>query len=213
MRQYPNGAFRALAQNRQARLAEPAGGLPPGDRPEAAQFGGDPECTRQPDGVPCWMEVATRRGCYVWNPNPQPDEAVTWTGECSGGFAEGTGSLTWAYSGTQEVATGGRVRDGKMDGRWTVTVTEADGRVSRRFEATFADGRPQRQEPSAAPAGQSAESQEQQPPPPRPSSAAGRACEIPGYPSPADVASLGLRWCGSNVGFKRRAFALQAAGA
>ena len=40
-----------------------------------------------------------------------------------------------------------------------------------------------------------------------------RTCEIPGYPSPTDVQSLGLSWCGSNVGFQRRAFALQAAGA
>ena len=40
-----------------------------------------------------------------------------------------------------------------------------------------------------------------------------RACEIPGYPSPTDVAALGLNWCGSTVGFQRRAFALQAAGA
>ena len=41
----------------------------------------------------------------------------------------------------------------------------------------------------------------------------GPACEIPGYPTPADVQSIGLSWCGSTVGFQRRAFALQAAGA
>ena len=38
-------------------------------------------------------------------------------------------------------------------------------------------------------------------------------CEIPGHPSPTDVQGLGLSWCGSNVGFQRRVFALQAAGA
>ena len=41
----------------------------------------------------------------------------------------------------------------------------------------------------------------------------GRACEIPGYPRPANLSNLGLNWCGSNVGFQRRAFGLQAAGA
>ena len=41
----------------------------------------------------------------------------------------------------------------------------------------------------------------------------GPACEIPGYPSPTNVQRLGLSWCASTVGFQRRAFALQAAGA
>ena len=41
----------------------------------------------------------------------------------------------------------------------------------------------------------------------------GPRCEIPGYPSPADIQNVGLNWCGPSVGFQRRAFALQAAGA
>ena len=41
----------------------------------------------------------------------------------------------------------------------------------------------------------------------------GPACEIPGYPTLSNVQTQGLSWCGSNVGFQRRAFALQAAGA
>ena len=49
--------------------------------------------------------------------------------------------------------------------------------------------------------------------PPAPRQTGGPTCEIPGYPSPTDVQGLGLSWCGSNVGFQRRAFALQAAGA
>ena len=40
-----------------------------------------------------------------------------------------------------------------------------------------------------------------------------RACEIPGYPRPTDVATLGLDWCPGNVSIQHRAFALQAAGA
>ena len=39
-----------------------------------------------------------------------------------------------------------------------------------------------------------------------------RQCEIPGYPTPPDLGSVGLSWCGSNIDFQRRAFALQAAG-
>ena len=46
-----------------------------------------------------------------------------------------------------------------------------------------------------------------------PTASQGPGCEIPGYPSPADIQNVGLNWCGPNVGFQRRAFALQAVGA
>jgi hypothetical protein len=41
----------------------------------------------------------------------------------------------------------------------------------------------------------------------------GPGCAIPGYPAPANIQSLGVSWCGPNVDFQKRAFALQAAGA
>ena len=41
----------------------------------------------------------------------------------------------------------------------------------------------------------------------------GPTCEIPGYPAPTNPQGLGLSWCGPAVGFQRRVFALQAAGA
>ena len=44
-------------------------------------------------------------------------------------------------------------------------------------------------------------------------STSGPGCQIPGYPTPTNVQSLGLNWCESNVDFQKRAFALQAAGA
>ena len=37
-------------------------------------------CTGQPKGTSCWMELANVPGCYVWNPDFQVDETVTWTG-------------------------------------------------------------------------------------------------------------------------------------
>ena len=48
---------------------------------------------------------------------------------------------------------------------------------------------------------------------PEPLQPRGPACEIPGYPNPANVEGLGLSWCGPSVGLQRRGFALQAAGA
>ena len=41
----------------------------------------------------------------------------------------------------------------------------------------------------------------------------GPGCEIPGYPTPANIQSLGVSWCGPSVDFQKRAYALQAAGA
>ena len=41
----------------------------------------------------------------------------------------------------------------------------------------------------------------------------GPRCEIPGYPNPVNVETLGLNWCGSTVSLQRRVIALQAAGA
>ena len=73
------------------------------------------------------MEIFGRPGCYVWNPNPQPNETVTWTGECGGCLAQGTGALTWVSDGNEQVITGQR-RDGKSDG-YTV-IRYADGGVS-----------------------------------------------------------------------------------
>lgn len=40
-----------------------------------------------------------------------------------------------------------------------------------------------------------------------------QACEVPGFPRPSDIQSLGLNWCPSNVDFQLRVIALQAAGA
>ena len=205
LRQFPNGAYRALAENRLARLREPATDRPQGAQPGPARFGGDPVCTRQSDGVSCWMEVADRPGCYVWNPNPHPGETVGWTGACAGGFAQGMGSLTFSSAYIQQTVTGGSLRDGRFDGTWTITNRRAaGGPVLERFEQTYADGQLQdRQELPEQAADSPAGWREQH----------GRACEIPGYPRPANLPNLGLNWCGSSVDFQRRAFALQAAGA
>ena len=204
LRQFPNGAYRALARNRLARLRGPAR-PPPGDRPPVAQFSGSPVCTREPRGVPCWMEVDNRPGCYVWNPNPQPEETVSWTGDCASGFAQGAGALTFSSAGGQEAVTGGRLRDGKLDGTWTITTRrQAGGPILERFELTYADGQLQEQQDVFE---QAADNR------PEPREQQGPACEIPGFPRPADPRNLGLNWCSSNVDFQLRVFALQAAGA
>ena len=129
------------------------------------------------------------------------------------------------------MANGGRLRNGKMDGTWAVTEQGPGRREPRTFEATFADGEPQSVAPTAPPGGQSAVLQEdslrpprpQEPPPPprpeptprpqRPPSAVSGVVRDPRVSGASNVDRLGLRWCSSTVGFQRRVFALQAAGA
>ena len=48
---------------------------------------------------------------------------------------------------------------------------------------------------------------------PPPSQQQGPGCEIPDYPTPASIQSLGVSWCGLGVDFQKPAFALQAEGA
>ena len=155
--QFPNGVFRTLAEVRLAALragssAAPAaagvGGTPAtgsrvsgtpaagvDTRPSAGTvFRPDQTCVGQAVGASCWMEIAGQLGCYVWNPNLQVGETVTWTGECSGGLAQGTGSLTWVWDENESASTG-RLQNGEKTGHWVHRA--ADGGVS---EGPYVDG-------------------------------------------------------------------------
>ena len=41
-----------------------------------------------------WVADA-KSGCQVWNPNPQLEETVAWSGSCANGRAEGHGTVRW----------------------------------------------------------------------------------------------------------------------
>jgi len=44
-----------------------------------------------------WITTEGQR-CRVWDPDPKPNETVTWSGDCPGGLADGEGVQQW-YSG------------------------------------------------------------------------------------------------------------------
>ena len=106
-----------------------------------------PECSPLPEGPACWMELTSHPGCYVWNPAPQATETATWTGECSAGFAEGPGTVTWTYrDGEQEQEASLRfgqphgpsvIRDGE---RWVSEGPYRFGKESGHWVVRFADG-------------------------------------------------------------------------
>ena len=84
---------------------------------------GESVCTDYPEGQACWMELDNIDGCYIWNPNPQQSETVIWSGHCSGGLVDGTGTVTWTYGTNGENTSTygpGPYQNGKRHGTWIV---------------------------------------------------------------------------------------------
>ena len=87
-----------------------------------------PICTGDYSPDSCWMEIADRPGCYLWNPFPQDDETVTWNGECSNGLAQGVGRTTWYKNHEPYQVWEERAVEGKADGWALATYFEDEGR-------------------------------------------------------------------------------------
>lgn len=80
----------------------------------------------------CWMEVANQPGCNLWS--PQGRDRGTWSGQCAGGYAQGTGTIVW--SGGSIIDETGTHIDGIRHGRWIVRWN-FDGTVE---EGIYVDG-------------------------------------------------------------------------
>jgi hypothetical protein len=83
--------------------------------------------TRQPG----WI-VDPRTGCRAWDANPQPNEAISWSGDCRNGFAQGHGVLQWFQGGRPVAEAKGWWRSGKMHGHGVVRLANGeryDGRL------------------------------------------------------------------------------------
>ena len=74
--------------------------------------------------------------CQVWDPNPQIDESVAWSGSCANGRAEGPGTVQWMKGGTAIETDGGVWRDGRQTGKGVQTWPAG------RYEGDLADGEP-----------------------------------------------------------------------
>jgi hypothetical protein len=60
--------------------------------------------------------IQTKEGCKVYNPRPQKNETITWTGKCADGYANGGGTLTWFKSGKQNQQYTGHMKRGIPNG-------------------------------------------------------------------------------------------------
>ena len=131
LRQFPNGIFRVLAQNRLAALGAPGSDLPAPNRfPAEADSQADHVETPQPicederkwDDPPCWVELTSHPSCYVWVRHQSVVvSSMGWTGSCANRRAEGSGTLEWITSNefTYPQRATGLLRGGKRTGRWT----------------------------------------------------------------------------------------------
>ena len=74
-----------------------------------------PICTGRASSEGCWAEISNHPGCYLWNPGLQEDSSANWSGECSEGFAEGRGEVTWSWNDGSATETG-LLQGGRREG-------------------------------------------------------------------------------------------------
>src|ERR1700676_5352369 len=59
----------------------------------------------------------TKSRCKVWNPHPQPNETVNWSGGCVNGLAQGSGNLQWLRNDKPYEKDEGEWNGGRQWGR------------------------------------------------------------------------------------------------
>ena len=79
--------------------------------------------------------VDQKTGCRIWDDLPAPNEVVSWSGDCKGGYAEGRGTAQWIIKGKFVDRYDGEMRAGKMIGAGTLSFPNG-----MRYEGTFKDG-------------------------------------------------------------------------
>ena len=75
-------------------------------------------------------------GCFWWNHHYYSDRPVYWSGPCSGGIADGDGTLSHpSGSGHSAVDATGKIANGKAHGRWVGRYAEGV------WEGPYVDGK------------------------------------------------------------------------
>jgi hypothetical protein len=92
--------------------------------------------------IPKWIDT-DRADCQTWDPYPQRNETVTWTGDCRSGKAEGKGKLTWHYNdparGELTETSEGTLVAGKLDGQGT-SIMPSGNRYEGMYRAGMRNG-------------------------------------------------------------------------
>ena len=73
----------------------------------------------------------------MWNPHPEPNEKINWSGRCEGTIAQGSGTLQWFKDERPNGSYEGEMRYGMYNGHGT------DYRVDgRKYVGEWKDGLP-----------------------------------------------------------------------
>jgi MORN repeat len=78
----------------------------------------------------------TAQGCKVWNPHPQPNETIRWSGACANGFAHGRGAAQWFRGNLPFESDEGEWREGRQTGFGSQVWP------SGRYDGQIVDGMP-----------------------------------------------------------------------
>ncbi len=77
----------------------------------------------QGQSAPAWVKDA-KSGCATSNPYPNPNETITWFGNCRDGKLDGRGTLVWYRDGKETERNEGTFKQGEMDGYAVTTYPE-----------------------------------------------------------------------------------------
>jgi hypothetical protein len=84
--------------------------------------------------------IADKNGCKVYNPMPQENETISWSGQCRNGFADGKGILDWIINGQLEERFEGELKMGWADGEGTY-VSRTGVRYEGEWKNSLQDGK------------------------------------------------------------------------
>lgn len=83
-----------------------------------------------------WIADA-HSGCLMWDPTPLPNETITWSGHCAGGYGEGRGTLSWYSRGVLIETDVAEFVRGKLNGHGNLHFTGGGD-----FDGQFRDQKP-----------------------------------------------------------------------
>ena len=80
--------------------------------------------------------ITAQGGCRVWDPVPEPNESVSWSGACVNGLASGVGVLQWYASGKPTDRYEGEFQQGHESGHGIVVSAHGN-----RYDGEWKGGR------------------------------------------------------------------------
>ena len=127
----------AVASPAAAQNSRPAPELGSGPLPPRA-FPGAPPVPGMPGASDEIKDPTT--GCAVVNMTAEPNVAITWTGGCEHGLAQGKGVLQWTRDGKPAERYEGEMQDGLYEGTGKIVYADR-ARYEGEFKAGERDGR------------------------------------------------------------------------